>query len=253
MAESGNAIYLLAFAFAITAFVYSSVGLAGGSSYTAMLAIVGTYYLAIPIISLLLNTLVSSVGTYHFVRYKHVRWRLVIPFLVTSMPMAYLGATLHLPKVVFLWALWCSLIFVALRIYAFSTPSLHLSLTKTQRLIVAFVSGALLGLIAGIVGIGGGIYLVPLIIVLGLGNAKEAAACGVVFIFLNSLLGLLGRLQHQPVDIRPYWPLLIAVIIGGFAGSYLGASRFQPRTVEQVLGVVILTAIVLLGKQLLLD
>lgn len=251
MTEFGNAIYLLAFIFAIIAFVYSSVGLAGGSSYTAILAIAGTYYLAIPIISLLLNTLVSIVGTYHFIRYKHVRWRLVIPFLVSSMPMTYIGAMLPLPKSVFLWLLWFSLIFVALRIYAFATPTLQLPLSNTQKLVIAILSGAVLGLLSGIVGIGGGIYLVPLIIILGLGNAKEAAACGVVFIFLNSCIGLIGRLQHQPVNLLDYWSLILAVIVGGFAGSYLGASRFKPGTVEKILGLVIVSAILLLGERLI--
>jgi uncharacterized membrane protein YfcA len=106
-------------------------------------------------------------------------------------------------------------------------------------------------LLSGIVGIGGGIYLIPLIIILGLGNPKEAAACGVVFIFLNSIVGLIGRMQHQPVHMLDYWPLIVAVIVGGFAGSYIGASRFKPRTVEKVLGLVILSAIVLLGKRLI--
>ncbi len=252
MAELGSTIYLLAAVLAVVAFIYSSVGLGGGSSYTALMAIAGVSYLAIPGISLVLNLFVSSVGSYNFIRHRHARPRLVLPFLLSSIPMAYFGGTLQLDKTTFLWVLWISLLFVAARIYLFDQIPLKLDFGKTQKLIISVVAGMLLGLLAGTVGIGGGIYLVPLILLLGLGNAKEAAACGVIFVFVNSVAGLIARFQYQPVNLLEYWPLFVAVLVAGYAGSYLGAQHYQPRTIEKLLGIIILVAIVLLARKLLL-
>ena len=113
------------------------------------------------------------------------------------------------------------------------------------------LAGSILGLIAGIVGIGGGIYLVPLILILGLGTAKQAAACGAVFVWVNSLSGLLSRLQYNYIDLTPYLPLFIAVASGGLLGSFLGSSQLQSTTVEKMLGIVIAIAVLLLGNILI--
>lgn len=237
--------------FFLVAFVYSSVGLGGGSSYTALMTLLGFELLAIPMISLVLNLLVTSVGSFNFIRQRHAKFSLVAPFLVSSMPMAYLGGTLQVEKQVFHWVLLVSLLFVAARIYLWQNLSLALHPGPRQRLAVALLAGAVLGLVAGIVGIGGGIYLVPLIILLGLGSQKQAAACGAIFIWLNSLAGLAARLQHNPVDLAAYLPLIAAVLLGGALGSFLGASRFSARTMERVLGIVIVVAILFLARAVL--
>jgi len=249
MPEYEYSLYLIPIMFMI-AFLYSSVGLGGGSSYTAILALFSINYLAIPTISLTLNLLVTTIGSISFIINKHVRLNLLLPFLLSSIPLAYLGGSLHLPKNVFLWVLWASLIFVVMRIYFFEQVKLKLDINRQQRLVISIIAGMLLGFIAGVVGIGGGIYLIPLILVLGLGSAKEAAACGAIFIWVNSAVGLSARFVHQPIDLMQYLPLIIAVIIGGLLGSYLGARRYSARTIEKVLGLVIVVAIVLLGKNL---
>ena len=245
--------YFLAALFFIVAFVYSSVGLGGGSSYTALLAIFGASTLAIPMVSLSLNLFVTSIGSYNFIRNKHAKAKLIFPFLVSSIPMAYIGGSLKLPTHVFNWILLISLMFVAARIYIWKNATLNLNLNKKQRIIISLISGSILGLIAGIVGIGGGVYLVPLIIVLGLGSAKEAAACGAIFIWLNSFSGLLSRLQYNSIDLTNYIPLIIAVLIGGILGSYMGAFKYAPSKMEKILGAVILIAILLLLNKLLLN
>lgn len=158
--------WFIAGLFFIVAFVYSSVGLGGGSSYTALMAILGFNALAIPLISLSLNLIVTSIGSFNFIRNKHANWRLILPFLITSMPMAYLGGTLHLPKTVFFWLLLVSLVFVAARIYLWRDTNLHLDLSARGKIFISLLAGSILGLIAGIVGIGGGIYIIPLIIIL---------------------------------------------------------------------------------------
>ena len=143
--------------------------------------------------------------------------------------------------------------FVAVRLYFWKNTSLRLNLGARQRLAVSLVAGAVLGLVAGAIGIGGGIYLVPLIIILGLGTTKEAAACGAIFIWLNSLSGLAARLQYNAIDLQQYVPLIFAVFLGGALGSWRGAGRYSAQTMERVLGVVIIVAIVILIRKLLTD
>jgi len=243
--------YFLPILFFIIAFIYSSVGLGGGSSYTALMAIFGINTLAIPMISLSLNLFVTSIGSFNFIRNKHAKIKLILPFLVSSIPMAYLGGSLDLPKEIFYWVLLISLIFVAARIYLWQSMSFQLNLKKNEKIIISLIAGSVLGLIAGIVGIGGGIYLVPLIIILGLGTEKEAAACGAIFIWLNSASGLLSRLQYNSIDLTNYIPLIVAVIAGGALGSYMGSFKFSPKVMDKMLGLVILIAIIFLTKKVI--
>lgn len=165
--------------------------------------------------------------------------------------MAYLGGALQVPKEMFYWILLISLIFVAARIYFWKSISMQLGLKNKGKIIISLITGSILGLIAGIVGIGGGIYLVPLIIILGLGSEKEAAACGAIFIWLNSASGLLSRLQYNSIDLTNYIPLIVAVIAGGALGSYMGAFRFSAKQMDKILGIVILVAILFLTKKVM--
>lgn len=242
--------YFMAGLFFIVAFIYSSVGLGGGSSYTALMAIFGMDTTAIPLISLSLNLFVTSVGSYNFIRNKHARIKLIFPFLISSIPMAYLGGALKLPKDIFYWILLISLVLVALRIYVWQNTAVKLKIDQKMRIIISLIIGSVLGLVAGIVGIGGGIYLVPLIIILGLGSEKEAAACGAVFIWLNSLSGLLSRLQFNSIDLTSYIPLIAAVMVGGTFGSFMGSFKFSPKVMEKTLGAIILVAIFFLIKKI---
>lgn len=250
-AELLSAPWFIAGLFFIIAFIYSSVGLGGGSSYTALMAILSFNVLAIPLLSLSLNLIVTSIGSVTFIRNRHANWRLILPFLITSMPMAYLGGALNLPKTVFYWLLLVSLLFVAARIYLWRNTALHLQLSTRGKLFISFIAGSVLGLLAGIVGIGGGIYLVPLIIILGLGTGQQAAACGAIFVWLNSAAGLTSRLQYNSVDLSGHLPLIIAVVLGGVLGSYMGSKRFSAQRLEKILGLIILVAIGFLGRKLL--
>lgn len=232
--------------FFLIALIYSSVGLGGGSSYTALMAISGMSILAIPMVTLTLNLIVTTVGSYHFIRNGHAKFRIIAPFLISSIPMAYIGGAIKISPDVFYWILLISLLFVVARIYFWQQTSLSLNLSTTSKIIVSLFAGAVLGIIAGIVGIGGGIYLVPLIIVLGLGTQKQAAASGAIFIWLNSLSGLVSRLQYNSIDFVEYLPLIVAVLVGGTVGSFLGAYRFSAQLIEKVLGLVIIVAIIFL-------
>ncbi|UCE90330.1 MAG: sulfite exporter TauE/SafE family protein [Pseudomonadota bacterium] len=243
---------LLAALFFVVAFAYSSVGLGGGSSYTALMAIFGVSYVAIPTVSLTLNLLVTSIGSVNFIRQGHLRLHLIGPFLVTSLPMAYLGGSLDVSKQVFEWVLLISLCLVAARIYLWDKPGTPHRIGRRWQLLFAALIGAVLGLLAGIVGIGGGVYLVPLIIVLGLGSPKEAAACGAVFVWVNSLTGLIARLGHHSINVAEFVPLILAVATGALLGSHLGAVHLAPRTMERILGIILLVAIALLARKIIL-
>lgn len=245
-------IWVVALLFMGIAFMYSSVGLGGGSSYTALLTIFGVSYVVIPTVSLSLNLIVTFVGSISFIRHKHARFGLIWPFLVTSIPMAYLGGSLHLSQTLFGWLLFISLLFVAARIYLVDDLKLKMELGDFAKLVLPFGLGGLLGFLAGTVGIGGGIYLVPLIILLGLGKEKEAAATGLIFIWVNSLFGIIARVQFHEIVFSDYLPLIGAVAIGGIGGSYLGASQIKPKVIQRILGVVILIALVFLARKLLM-
>jgi uncharacterized membrane protein YfcA len=235
--------YFLAVLFFIVAFTYSSVGLGGGSSYTALMAVFGVNTLAIPIISLSLNLFVTSVSSCNFIRSKHVKLKLILPFLIMSIPSAYLGGTLKLQKEVFYWILLISLAFGAARILFWWNTAFKVKISRKDEIIISLIAGAVLGFIAGVVGIGGGIYLAPLIIILGLGTEKEAAACCAVFVWLNSFSGMLSRVQYNSVDLTSYASLIVAVLAGGALGSFMGAFKFSPKVMERVLGAVIIVAI----------
>lgn len=242
-------ILLMSVIFFGVAFFYGSVGLGGGSSYTALLALFGVGALSIPMISLSLNLLVTTTGSIMFFRQKHSKLKLIVPFLLSSIPMAYVGGALQLPKEVFYIILFFSLLFAAWRIY-FPSDAKPLALGPIGRTVLSLVAGGLLGLIAGITGIGGGVYLVPLIIITGLGSAREAAACGSIFIWVNSVSGLIARMQYNSIDLTPFLPLFVAVFAGGLCGSYMGSVRFMPRTMQKILGSILVVAVMFLGMKI---
>lgn len=228
------------------AMAYASVGLGGGTAYTAVLAILGASYQMIPTVSLLLNVVVTSIGSLVFLGARHGRAALVVPFAVTSVPAAYLGGWLAVAPDLFYGLLFAALLLAAARIFAWSEASLEINLNRRQEVAVSLVLGTVLGLVAGTVGIGGGIFLVPLVVILGLGSEREAAAVGAVFTWINSLAGLAARLDRLPVDWMDLAPLAGAVAVGALLGAWMGASWLSRETMRRVLGGIILVALVLL-------
>ena len=243
--------YLLPILFFFVALIYSSVGLGGGSSYTALMAIFGISYQIIPTTSLTLTLIVTFSGLINFWRNGHGRFGLIFPFLVTSIPMAYLAGTLELPKDIFQILLLITLILVVVRIYFLNNLKFSFQLSGIKKWVFIFGLGAILGFVAGSVGIGGGIYLVPLIIMFGLGSEKEAATAGALFIWVNSLAGIIARAQGGAFNPEFILPLSGAVIVGGFAGSYWGSFKFEAKTIQKVMGAIIIIAIIFLFRKIL--
>jgi uncharacterized membrane protein YfcA len=140
---------------------------------------------------------------------------------------------------------------VVIRIYFLNNLQFSFQLSGAKKWVFILGLGAVLGFVAGTVGIGGGIYLVPLIIMFGLGSEKEAAAAGAMFIWVNSLAGVIARSQSGMFDAGFILPLASAVIVGGFGGSYLGAVRFDAKTIQKVMGAIVIIAIIFLLRDIL--
>lgn len=251
MTETILPLWSIAAIFLVVAITYASVGLGGGSSYVALLVLFGFSSLSIPNLSLLLNLIVTTVSCFNFIRRGHLQLAMITPFVLLSLPMAWLGGALQVPEQLFKLVMAISLVVVLVRIYAWQQTAFRFQLSHSQATLISLGVGALLGFLAGVIGIGGGIFLVPMILVLGLGSMKQAAACGVVFVWLNSLTGLISRSQYNFVDFSVYLPLIIAVLVGGAIGSLIGSSKIDSATLEKVLGLVIAAAVLLLLHSLI--
>ena len=237
---------LLAGLFFAAAFLYGSVGLGGGSTYAALLAVFGAGHRAIPPVTLTLNLVVTVVGAFHYIRAGHADFKLIIPVVAASMPMAFLGGYIEVEAALFYPLLAAVLALVAARIFLWSHVQMSVKWNRSLRWPALIGLGATIGFVSGMVGIGGGIFLVPLILILGLGDAKAAAATGAMFVFLNSASGLVGHLQHYVPEWSTIVPMAVATAAGGFLGAWLGANRFSRRRVQKMLGVVVIIAVVLL-------
>ena len=243
--------YFLPILFFVIAFIYSSVGLGGASSYTAIMAIMGISYQIIPTTSLALNIVVTFFGTINYWRNGHGQIKLVGPFLLASTPMAYMAGSLDLNEFFFQTILLITLILVVIRIYFFDTFTFSFQLSQARKWIFIILLGSILGFIAGAIGIGGGIYLLPLIIIFGLGSEKEAAAAATTFICVNSLVGFIARFKSGTFNLDFILPLIGFVAVGGFLGSYYGSKKYDTKKIQKIMGGIIIVAIILLTRKML--
>jgi len=230
---------LLVGSFLLIAALYASVGFGGGSSYTAMLTIVGTDYRLVPIISLFCNLIVVGGGVIQFVRAGLIRVHVVLPFTLLSVPMAWLGGITPINKSMFLLILGLSLLASGAAILVSPPESTGESRVRSARQLwfIGIPIGSVLGYLAGLVGIGGGIFLAPALYLLRLASPKVVAATASFFILVNSLSGLLGHwLKLGGLEMRgallSYLWLFPAVLIGGQLGSRAGIRILQPVTVR---------------------
>lgn len=215
----------LALSFFVIALLYATVGFGGGSSYIAILAVAGVPHTIIPKVSLLCNLLVVTGGMYHYYKNGHLSKKLILPFVLSSVPMAFLGGSYPIKEKTFFILLTLSLILCGIRILFL--PDRKIEEVRPPSFLVATLAGGILGLLSGMVGIGGGIFLSPIIINMGWGRSKAAAATASVFIFLNSIAGLLGQFNKDQAfpDYETYVPLFLAVVVGGQLGSFIGSHK----------------------------
>lgn len=232
----------------LIALLYSSVGHAGASGYIAVMTLFGLAPDEIKPIALVLNIFVASIGAWQFWRAGHFRWGLFWPFALFAVPMAFVGGYLNLPGSLFKIAVGMVLLLSAAR-FLFE-PRDAASHHAPSRLASLLVGGAL-GLLSGLTGTGGGIFLTPLIIIMRWAPTKTAAATSVAFILVNSIAGLLGNLAATRTLPRMTLALVAAALVGGTIGSYLGSRRFSVPAIKRLLAAVLIIAgLKLIGLEL---
>ena len=232
-------VVFLSLAMFCIAFLYSSVGHAGASGYIAIMTLFSLAPAEIKPTALALNILVASVGSWQFWRAGHFSWRLFWPFAILSVPLAYVGGYLNLPSHIFKVVVGIVLLFSAIR---FVMPQIAETESHAPSRPVAIGVGAFLGLLSGLTGTGGGIFLTPILLLMRWATTKNAAAVSAFFILLNSISGLLGNISATKSIPSFALPLGIAVVIGGAMGSYLGSNKLQPLTIKRLLAVVLTIA-----------
>ena len=221
--------------FALVALIYASVGFGGGSTYTALLSLWGVEYQLIPVISLLCNIIVVTGGSIRFVRAGLISWPQVLPMLMVSAPLAFLGGMVPLKQWLFLTILGAALLASAGALLLQPEKTTTRSLPKP---VLLTVSGAV-GLLAGLSGIGGGIFMAPVLHLMRWADGRRIAAFACIYILVNSIAGLLGQLAKQGtstmLDVAAdYGVLLIAVLIGGQIGGLSGLRYFPPTMLRMV-------------------
>ena len=235
-----NEVLLLALLFFGAAVLYASVGHAGASAYLAAMALVGTNPSVMRPTALTLNLFVATIVTYRFARAGHLQLRPLLPLVIGSAPFAFIGGTISLAPEVYRPLLALVLTAGALRLAI--QPSHGDPTEPGVPWLPALAAGAGIGLLAGLSGTGGGIFLTPLLVLAGWTTTRQAAALSGAFILVNSLAGLagiVGSAQALPAPL-PIW--VAAVAVGGLIGSYLGAQRFTVLTLRRVLAIVMVIA-----------
>lgn len=236
---------MMSLAIGAIAFLYSSVGHAGASGYIAVLSLAGLAPNVIKPTALALNILVASVASWQFYRGGHFSWKLFWPFAVLAVPMAFVGGYVNLPAAAFKCVVGWILLFSAIRFMIY--PSEDTTIHKPSPG-VALPVGAGLGLLSGLTGTGGGIFLTPLLLAMRWAKTKSAAAVSAVFILLNSIAGLLGNISNTRQFPAFAIPFALIALFAGLAGSYLGSTRFPQTTIKRLLALVLIIA----GLKLLL-
>lgn len=241
-------ILLTALIFA-AAVLYSSVGHAGASGYLAAGALLGFPQSLMRPAALLLNIFVASIGTFRFWRARLIQWQLLWPFAITSMPLAFVGGRWKLSDPMYQMLLGCVLALAALNLLAQATIARRKSTGKIgpPPLPVALGVGAGIGLLAGMTGVGGGIFLSPILVLARWADPRQTAAVSAPFILINSVAGIAGQMrsgQFHPLQTLPLHFLLwaAAAVVGGMIGSYYGARKLSNPLLRILLAVVLLIA-----------
>jgi uncharacterized protein len=223
----------------VVAVLYSSVGHAGASGYIAVMSLLSLAPAVIKPTALALNILVASIATMQFLSAGHFSWRLFWPFALLAVPFAFVGGYVTLPDVGFKLLVGIVLLYSSVRLVIQGSSDRP---AREPPLGLALAAGAGIGLLSGLTGTGGGIFLTPLLLFMGWARPKTAAAVSALFILLNSSAGLLGNVSSTNSIPSFILPLLIAAGIGGAIGSYLGSRSFGATSIKRLLAAVLLIA-----------
>ena len=245
--------FILSFLFFLTAILYSSVGFGGGSTYLALLLIWAIPYQIFPVIALCCNIIVVSGNCFNYIRAGNINYKLLTPYLISSIPLAFIGGTLSINKNLFEILLFCVLIIAGLLLlFNFKSFDDDKVIEKKTPWIISVLIGGSIGFISGIVGIGGGIFLSPILFLMRAGKAKHIATAASLFILINSIAGIAGQFTKNFVfyDIQNYWPLFLVVLIGGQFGNFLNLKIFPASVLALITSALVIFVSIRMGLKL---
>ena len=245
---------ILSIFFFITAILYSSVGFGGGSTYLALMLILDIPYYIFPIIALLCNIIVVSGNSINYMRSGDLNFKFLSSYLIGSIPFSFLGASISIPKDLFETLLFIVLIIagIFLLIESKSFNSNKIKINQIPKIISIFI-GSIIGFISGIVGIGGGIFLSPILFLIKAGYPKHIATTASLFILINSIFGVAGQLTKDIVfdEFLNYWPLFLCVLVGGQIGNFLNIRLLSNKTLALITSVLVIFVAIRMGIRLI--
>ena len=245
---------ILSILFFVTALIYSSVGFGGGSTYLAILLIWGVPYTIFPVIALVCNIIVVSGNSINFIRSKNININLLFPYLIGSIPFAFIGGSITIEKSLFEILLFCVLlvagIFLLIESKSFNKEKIKIN--QIPRLISISI-GSIIGFMSGIVGIGGGIFLSPLLFLMKAGYPRHITSSASLFILINSIFGIAGQLTKDQVldQVITYWPLFLSVLIGGQIGSLLNIKFLSNKILALLTSFLVIFVAIRMGIKLI--
>ena len=245
---------ILTIFFFITAILYSSVGFGGGSTYLAIMLIWGVPFYIFPIIALFCNIIVVSGNSINFIRSGNLNIKLLIPYLIGSIPFAFIGGSIPIEKEFFEILLFITLIiagfFLLMESKSFNQNEIKINYIPK---IFSVIIGSIIGFISGLIGIGGGIFLSPLLFLIKAGHPKHITSTASLFILINSIFGIAGQLTKNISlsEFLNYWPLFVAVLIGGQIGSNLNIKFLSNRILAVTTSLLVIFVAVRMGFRIL--
>jgi len=246
---------ILAILFFATAILYSSVGFGGGSTYLALLLIWNIPYFIFPIIALTCNIIVVLGNCFNYIKAGNLNTKILIPYLIGSIPLAFIGGSIPIEKRLFEVLLFLILgLAGALLLFNFKSYDDEQASYRKIPIPFSIFIGGILGFFSGVVGIGGGIFLSPILFLIRADRPKHIVTAASLFILINSISGIIGQLTKNIVltEIFNYWYLLAAVLLGGQLGNFLNLKLFKTRTLALLTSLLVLFVTIRIGIRLFL-
>jgi uncharacterized protein len=245
---------ILSIFFFITAILYSSVGFGGGSTYLALMLIWDIPFYIFPVIALFCNIIVVSGNSINYIKSGNLNFNLLTPYLIGSIPSAFFGASISITKDLFEILLFIILVIAGIFLLI-ESKSFNNNKIKIQKIpkILSVIIGSVIGFISGVVGIGGGIFLSPILFLMKAGYPKQIVTTASLFILINSIFGVAGQLTKNVVfdEILNFWPLFLAVLIGGQIGNLLNIKFLSNKTLALITSLLVIFVAIRMGLRFL--